>query len=70
MLLGNASCGALHKKGTNSDKERANELPSSYQSSDEPYPRGTWARQKVLLRVCDAQMVTGNERAGGHGCQT
>ena len=71
MLLGDASCGALHKKGTDSDEERVNELPSSYyQNGDEPYPWGTWARQRVLLCVCDAQTGTGNEWAGGRGYQT
>ena len=48
MLLGDASCGALRKKGTDGDEERANEPPSSYQNSDKPYPRGTWAHQRVL----------------------
>ena len=45
MLLSDASCGALCEKGTDGD-ERANELPSSYQNSDKPYPWGTWARQR------------------------
>ena len=70
MLLGNASHGSLRKKGTNGNEKRANEPPSSYQNGDEPYPRGTWARQRVLLRICDAQTGTGNEWAGGHGYQT
>ena len=69
MLLGDASCGALHEKGTDGD-ERANELPSSYQNGDEPYPWGTWARQRVLSRVCDMWTGTGNEWAGSHRCQT
>ena len=70
MLLGDTSCGALHKKGTNDDEERVNEPPSSCQNSDEPYPQGTWARQRVLSCICDMQTVTGNERACGCGCQT
>ena len=49
MLLGDASCGALREKGTNSD-ERVNKSPSSYQNGNEPYPQGTWARQRVLSR--------------------
>ena len=57
MLLSDASRGALRKKGTDGD-ERANEPPSSYQNSDEPYPWGTWARQRVLLR-CHAPNTFG-----------
>ena len=49
MLLGDASHGALHEKGTDGD-ERVNKLPSSYQNGDEPYPQGTWAHQRVLLQ--------------------
>ena len=70
MLLGDTSCGALHKKGTNDDEERVNEPPSSCQNSDEPYPQGTWARQRVLLHVCDVQTGMGNEWAGSRGYQT
>ena len=70
MLLGDASHGALHEKGTDSDEERVNEPPSSYQNGNEPYPQGTWACQRVRLRICDAQVGTGNEWAGGRGYQT
>ena len=70
MLLSDASCGALREKGTDGDEERANKPPSSYQNGDEPYPWGTWARQRVLSCVCDVQAGTGNEWAGGHGYQT
>ena len=70
MLLGDTSRGALCKKGTDGNKERANKLPSSYQNGNEPYPWGTWAHQRVLSRVCDVQTGTGNEWAGGRGYQT
>ena len=55
MLLGDASHGALHEKGTDDDK---------------PYPQGTWAHQTGLLHVCDAQTGTGNGTACNHECQT
>ena len=70
MLLGDTSRGALCKKGTDNDKGRASEPPSSCQSDDEPYPQGTWAHQKVLWHVCDVQAVTGTRKDDGCSCQT
>ena len=55
MLLGDTSHGTLHKKGTD---------------NDEPYPQGTWAHQKVLWHIWDAQSVMGTGKGDGRSCQT
>ena len=70
MLLSDTSCGALHEKGTNNDKGRANEPPSFCQNNNEPYPQGTWAHQRDLSCICDVQMGMGNKRVCRCRCQT
>ena len=64
LLHGDASRGALCEKGNDNDKGRVSELPSSCQSNDEPYPEGTWARQRNHARVLDAQMGSRNGKIG------